>query len=132
MVDINITTGGKTYPSVTEHSPKEVFEMHEEIDLSERLTGDNLLDPLTFEEGEIDLFIRDNKCGFCGGFLFKMFAPDRLYIVHCPEHGAIFEHTKTTVFVAEEVKRNVRVAKNELRQPEKPRSEAVIMEELGF
>ncbi len=132
MVDINITTGGKTYPSVTEHSPKEVFEMHEEIDLSERLTGDNLLDPLTFPEGEIDLFIRDNKCGFCGGYLFKMFAEDRLYIVHCPEHGVIYEHTHTSKYKAEEVKRNVRVAKNELRQPEKPRSEAVIMEELGF
>jgi hypothetical protein len=30
------------------------------------------------------------------------------------------------------VKRNVRVAKNELSQPKEPRPEAEIMEELGF
>ena len=119
----------KFYPRVTEHSHREILEM--ETDLEERLTGDNLLDPLTFEEGEIDLFIRDNKC-FCGGYLFKMFALDRLYTAHCPEHGAVFEHTKTSEHVADEVKRNVRVAKNELRQPEKPRSEEVILEELGY
>ncbi len=120
----------KFYPRVTRENHREILEM--ETDLQERLTGDNLLDPLTFPEGEIDLFIRDNKCGFCGGYLFKMFAEDRLYTAHCPEHGEVYEHTKTTVFVAEEVERNARVAKNELRQPKEPRSEAVIMKELGF
>ncbi len=103
-----------------------------DTDLEERLTGDNLLEPLLFEEGEIDLFIRDNKCGFCGGYLEKMFAPDRKYTANCPEHGEVFERTKTSEYVADEVKRNTRVAKNELKQPEEPRSEAEILEELGF
>ena len=49
----------KFYPRVTEHSHREIFEMS---DLSERLTNGNLLEPLLFEEGEIDLFIRDNSC----------------------------------------------------------------------
>ena len=120
----------KFYPRVTRESHREILEM--DTDLSERLTGENLLDPLTFEEGEIDLFIRDNHCVFCGGYLFKMFAEDRKYTVHCPEHGEVYEHTHTSKYKAEEVERNVRVGKNELRQPEKPRSEAVIMEELGF
>ena len=106
--------------------------MHEEIDLSERLTGSNLIEPLLFEEGEIDLFIRDNKCGFCGGYLFKMFAEDRLYTANCPEHGEVYEHTHTSKYKADEVKREIRVAKNELSQPEKPRPEAEILEELGF
>ena len=103
-----------------------------DTDLSERLTEGNLLDPLLFEEGEIDLFVRDNRCGFCGGYLFKRFAPDRKYTANCPEHGEVYEHTKTSEYVADEVKRNVRVGKNELRQPEKPRSEAEILAELGF
>jgi hypothetical protein len=120
----------KFYPRVTRESHREILEM--ETDLEERLTGDNLLEPLLFEEGEIDLFIRDNKCGFCGGYLFKRFAPDRKYTANCPEHGEVFEHTKTSEYVAEEVVRNTRVAKNELRQPEKPRPESVILKELGF
>ena len=103
-----------------------------DTDLSERLTGGNLLEPLLFDEGEIDLFIRDNKCGFCGGYLFKRFAPDRKYTANCPEHGEVFEHTRTSEHVAEEVKRNVRVGKNEMSQPKEPRSEAEILAELGF
>ena len=103
-----------------------------DTDLSERLTGGNLIEPLLFEEGEIDLFIRDNKCGFCGGYLFKRFAPDRKYTANCPEHREVFEHTKTSEYVADEVKRNIRVGKNELSQPKEPRSEAEILKELGF
>jgi hypothetical protein len=103
-----------------------------ETDLSERLTGDNLIAPLLFEEGAIDLFIRDNSCGFCGGHLFSMHAPDRLYTANCPEHGEVYEHTHTSLFNAEEVKRNARVGKVELSQPETPRPEAEILKELGF
>ena len=120
----------KFYPRITEDSQREILEM--DTDLSERLTGENLIEPLLFEEGEIDLFIRDNKCGFCGGHLFAMHAPDRKYTANCPEHGEVYEHTKTSEYVADEVKRNTRVAKNELRQPEKPRSESEILKELGF
>ncbi len=120
----------KFYPRVTRENHREILEM--DTDLEERIKGSNLLDPLLFGEGEIDLFIRDNKCGFCGGYLFTRFAPDRKYTANCPEHGEVYEHTKTTVFVADEVKRNARVGKNELKQPKEPRSEAEIMEELGF
>ena len=121
----------KFYPRVTEDSSREVFEMHE-TDLSERLTGENLIEPLIFEEGEIDIFIRDNSCGFCGGHLFAMHAPDRKYTANCPEHGAVMEHTHTSNYRAEEAKQNNRVAKSELSQPEKPRSEKEILSELGF
>jgi hypothetical protein len=44
----------------------------------------------------------------------------------------VYEHTKTSEYKADEVVRNVRVAQNELNQPEKPRPEAEILKELGF
>ncbi len=122
----------KFYPRVTDESHREIFEMHDTDDLKERLTGENIIDPLLFEEGKIDIFIRDNKCGFCGGHLFSRFAPDRLYTAHCPEHGAMYEHTHTTRYKAEKVEQDIRVGKTELRQPEKPRSEKEILDELGF
>ena len=121
----------KFYPRVTEDSPGEVFEMHE-TDLEERIKGENIIDPVTFDEGEIDIFIRDHACGFCGGHLFAMHAPDRRYTAHCPEHGVVMDHTHTSKYKAEEVKREIRVGKSELRQPKKPRSEKEILSELGF
>ena len=120
----------KFYPSITEHSHKEVFEM--ETDLEERIKGKNLLEPLTFDETEIGKFIRDHSCGFCGGHLFAMHAPERKYTAHCPEHGAVMDHTHTTKYKAEQVKQDTRAAKRELREPRKPRSEKEILKELGF
>ena len=120
----------KFYPRVTENNHREILEM--DTDLEERLTGGNLLEPLLFEEGEINLFIRDNKCGLCGGHLFAMHALDRKYTANCPEHGEVYEHTKTSEYVADEVKRNIRVGKNELSQPEKPRPTEEVLSELGF
>ena len=121
----------KFYPRITEHSPKEIYEMHE-TDLEERIKGENLMEPLTFDEGEINIFIRDNACGFCGGHLFAMHAPDRKYTAHCPEHGAVMDHTHTSKYKAEQAKQNERAGKAELRQPEKPRPEKEILAELGF
>ena len=103
-----------------------------ETDLEERIKGDNLLEPLTFEEGEIDIFIRDHSCGFCGGHLFTMHAPERKYTAHCPEHGPVMDHTHTTKYKAEQVKQNEMEGKRELRQPRKPRPESEILKELGF
>jgi len=74
----------------------------------------------------------DSSCGFCGGHLFSMHVPDRKYTANCPEHGEVYEHTYTSLFKAEETKRNNRVSKNELKQPKEPRAEEVILEELGF
>jgi hypothetical protein len=105
--------------------------MHE-TDLEERIKGDNLMDPIAFDEGEIDKFIRDKSCGFCGGHLFAMHAPDRKYTAHCPEHGAVMSHTSTSKYKAEQMDQNIRAGKAELRQPEKPRPESEILEELGF
>ncbi len=96
------------------------------------LFDNNLLDPLTFEEGEIELFIRDNSCGLCGGHLFSMHAPDRKYTAHCPEHGAVTEHSHTSKYKAEQAKDNTRAGKSELRQPREKRSEKEILKELGF
>ena len=123
----------KFYPRITGDSPREILEMYEtDLDLEERIKGENIINPLAFDEGEIDLFIRDNSCAFCGGHLFAMHAADRKCTAHCPEHGAVYDHTHTTKYKAEEVKREMRVGKSELRQPEKPRSEKEILSELGF
>lgn len=101
-------------------------------DLRERLTGENIIEPLTFEQSEIDKFIQRHSCGLCGGHLFSKFAPDRKYTAHCPEHGAMMDHTHTSKYKAEQKEQNERAGKAELRQPRKPRSEKEILEELGF
>ena len=92
----------------------------------------NLIEPLIFDEAEIGKFIQAHSCGLCGGHLFSMFAPDRKYTAHCPEHGAVLDHTHTTKYKSEEIKRDVRVGKSELRQPENPRPAKEILNELGF
>jgi hypothetical protein len=56
-----------------------------------RLEDGNLLDPIMLPEGEVDNFIKRHVCGLCRGKLTKMFAPDRLYFVHCREHGNLAE-----------------------------------------
>ncbi|MHC4413302.1 MAG: hypothetical protein ACYSW6_10115 [Planctomycetota bacterium] len=102
------------------------------MDLRERLTGENIIEPLLFEDGEIDIFIRDKSCGFCAGHLFKKFAPDRKYTAHCPEHGVMYEHTHISKHKAERVEQDTRVGGIELREPKKKRTEQEILSDLGF
>lgn len=117
----------KFYPRVTEHSPKEIFEMHDTD-----LTKGNLLDPLTFEEGEIDQFVRDNSCGFCGGHLFAKHAPGRKYTAHCPEHGVMRGHSSVSKYKSTKAKQHEQEGKRELREDAEPRDEETILKELGF
>ena len=117
----------KFYPRVTEHSPKEVFEMHDTD-----LTSGNILEPIAFVEGEIDLFIRGNSCGLCGGHLYAKHAPGRKYTAHCPEHGVMRGHTSVSKHKAAKAKQGVIDGKHELREIDEPRDEETILKELGF
>ena len=92
----------------------------------------NILAPLTFVEGEIGLFIRDNSCGLCGGHLFTKHAPGRKYTAHCPEHGVVMSHTHTSKYKADKAKQGVIDGKHELRDDPEPRDEETILRELGF
>ena len=92
----------------------------------------NLLEPCTFEQVEIDIFIRDNSCGICGHSLFAKHAPDRKYTAHCPEHGVVLDHMHTSKHNAEKAKDNIRAGKSELRQPKNDRPASEIITELGY
>ena len=92
----------------------------------------NLLDPLTFVEGEISLFIRDHSCGLCGGYLYAKHAPGRKYTAHCPEHGAIYGHNHVKKFKGDQAKQGIIDGRHELRDDPEPRDEADILKELGF
>jgi len=92
----------------------------------------NILTPLSFVENEIDIFVRDNSCGLCGGHLYAKHAPDRKYTAHCPEHGVVMEHTKTSKYNAEKTKQGVIDGKHELRESDEPRDEETILKELGI
>jgi len=99
--------------------------------LEERLKG-NILDPLTFEEGEIDVFTRDFRCGICGGHLLGKHTDDRKYTAFCHKHGVIMDHNHVTAYKAEQAKQSATDGKHELRKPMKPRDEETILAELGF
>jgi hypothetical protein len=92
----------------------------------------NLLEPLTFDEGEIDLFVRDNKCGLCGSHLFAKHAPDRKYTAHCPEHSAVTEHSHTSGYKADQANQSVIDGRHELRELDEPRDSDTILKELGY
>ena len=96
------------------------------------LLKDNILDPLTFVEGEIDQFIRDNSCGLCGGHLYAKHAPGRKYTAHCPEHGIMMGHSSVSKYKADKAKQGEIDGKHELRDDPKPRDEESILKELGF
>ena len=100
-------------------------------ELESRLKG-NLLSPLTFSEGEIDKFIRDNRCGLCGGHLLSKHTDNRQWIAYCYKHGDIREHNYVTTYKADKVKQSVIDGRHELKPESKLRDEQTILEELGF
>lgn len=100
-------------------------------ELENRIKG-NILEPLTFEEGEIDKFVRDNKCGLCGSHLLVKHAANRKWSAFCPKDGDITENNHTSVYKADQAKQSVIDGRHELRPNPKPRDAEIILKELGF
>lgn len=94
----------------------------------------NLLAPLEFDEIEIGKFIRDHVCALCYGRLISKHADDRKWSANCITHGAIMDHNHVHRSQAEKADQNERMGLLELRdlQDKERRSEAEILEELGF
>lgn len=98
-----------------------------------RIEDGNLLEPLTLPEGEIGNFIKRHRCGLCQGKLVAMFAPDRLYYVHCREHGNLAEFQTVKWGAAERAEaaqRDGRHMMNEGRYSKETAEE--ILKTLGF
>lgn len=75
----------------------------------------NLLDPLTFEDGEVDVFIRDHVCAFCQGHLNKFPAPGRKWTVKCLIDGPVLSHNTITTRNARQMESDRLAAMRELR-----------------
>ena len=91
----------------------------------------NLLEPLTFPQGEIDQFIQRHICGLCNSWLVAMPAPNRRYFVHCSIHGNLIESQAITRHQAEQVTEGRYIGQREMRQPS-GKSPEEILSELGF
>ena|SRR3990167_8360641 len=101
------------------------------MDIRDRLEG-NLLEPLTFEDGEIDVFIRDHVCAFCKLTLHARHAKNRKSVAFCLTHGDVMAHNYIAKYTAEQAVQGERAGMLELRQPLKPRAAEEILKELGF
>ena len=55
---------------------------------------DNLLESLTFEDGEIDRFLQQYRCAIHRSHLIKFPATNRRWTANCPEGGPILEHNR--------------------------------------
>ena len=91
----------------------------------------NLLDPLTFDQGEIGLFIMRHVCGLCGSMLAATFAPGNRYYAHCTIHGNLIESQIVSKHQQEQAVESRYIGRRELRQPSGKTPEEII-KELGF
>jgi hypothetical protein len=94
----------------------------------------NLLALLEFDETEIGKFVRDHVCALCYGRLISRHADERKWGAYCITHGAIMDHNHIHRSQAEKADQNERMGLLELNElrPKERRSEAEILEELGF
>jgi hypothetical protein len=98
------------------------------------ILGDNILDPLAFEDGKIDIFIRDHDCA-CGSHLIKRPTSGRKWHAYCPACDLSiiatgFVHKSQT----EKAAANVLEGKLILHEPvtKQERDVARALKELGF
>jgi hypothetical protein len=92
---------------------------------------DNILEPLTFPEGEIDRFIQSHRCA-CGSHLVKYPALNRLYTARCPACDLpVIASGYVHIHVAELAKENELNGMRLLRDEPK-RSPKQTLSELGF
>lgn len=93
--------------------------------------GEEALDPLTFEDGEIDRFIRDNSC-VCRSHLNKKPAPQRKWYAFCPDCGLIYAHNYISKADARQAAHNERAAMRQVKPRPEPTTEAEILKSLGY
>ena len=92
---------------------------------------DNILEPLTFPEGEIDRFIASHRCA-CGSHLVVYPALNRMYTARCPACdlpviASGYVHIKAAELAKENELNGMRLLRNdEKRSPEQN------LRELGF
>ncbi len=91
----------------------------------------NLLSPLTFDDGQIDRFIARHVCALCLGHLNKFPGPGRNWIAKCPIHGPIMAHMAIGKGKAGRIRNSINLAAREIRPPEQPKAEREIVRELG-
>ena len=92
--------------------------------LQDRLTDNNLLDPLEFEEGEISLFLRDHACVTCvssgdDGHLLSRPVESRKWQAFCPKCGPVLAHTHIHKARREAARQGMLAGKMELRTIQK-------------
>jgi hypothetical protein len=92
---------------------------------------ENLLEPLTFGEGEIDRFITSHRCA-CGSHLVKYAALNRMYTARCPACdlpviASGYAHVKAVELAKENELSGMRLLRDEPRHSPKQ-----ILSELGF
>jgi len=91
----------------------------------------NLLEPLVFSDGEIDVFVRDHACALCLGHLNKRPTHDRRWLAICPQCGPVLQHNHTTKAHAVQHTNGCRTAMAELAGPS-GKSEIELLHDLGF
>jgi len=79
--------------------------------------GANLAAPLTFADGEIDCFIRDNACSIHRSHLTKFPAAGRKWTANCLECGPIMAHNYVRKSTLERVAGGDAAARYELSEP---------------
>lgn len=95
--------------------------------------GDNTLQPLTFEDGEITLFTRANLCAVCRGHLLQKPAPFRQWYAFCPKcDELICSHNYTSKKLAAQADHGEREITRQLKPKPQPTTESEILKSLGF
>jgi hypothetical protein len=110
---------------------------HEQLDDepssdTSRLDQSNLLDVLTFEDGEIDRFIRTHYCATCHSHLNALPAPHRKWHAVCPTHGPIYSHNHITKKEMQKAADSERAGMREIKPKPKPTTESEILKSLGY
>ena len=80
----------------------------------DKLTA-NLLEPLTFEDGEISKFVRDNRCADCLGVLQYKMSPGRKWTAYCFKCGPTYAHNYISRSAAERAASDRLASMRELR-----------------
>lgn len=112
--------------------------------MDKKLT-ENALKPPTFQDGEIDLFLRRRVCARCYGDLEKRNAPNysahnHEYEAYCPECGNAWNYATVSKGYAEKLGQAALVQMNEVQHnlrdlfpnPHKGKSQSQLLAELGY
>lgn len=101
------------------------------MNLTERLQKDDLLEPLTFEDGEIEKFIANHVCA-CGSHLIKFPAPGRKWYAKCPTHGKMIAMSHTTKAQWAKADQAERAGKLEMRSDQPKKTAEELLKDFQF